>query len=826
MDRIVLDGDWTLTRERSGDRYPARVPGCVHTDLMRAGVLPELDHGDNELQHQWPVDEDWRYERSFELSPNDCAAEGLILRCAGIDTLAELMINGETVLRPDNMFRTWEVDLTGRLRAGTNTIALRFPSIVPTMQAKDREHHLPAWNLFDQRFAGKSHLRKMACAFGWDWGPKAATCGIWRTLELLVLHGARLADCLVEQEHGTQGVELALCQEFDGDPAGTTVQVVLEDPDGAVIGEIQLEPNAGAARGRLAIPEPELWWPNGMGAQPLYHLRIVLHDDDGQTLDSSTRRIGLRTIALERTADAWGENFQFVVNGRPVFMKGACWVPADYYLPRLERADYARLLGDAAAAHMNMIRLWGGGIYEDDTFYELCDEYGLLIWHDFMFACSTYPTGDPVWLESVRHEVADNVRRVRHHAAIALWCGNNELEQGLVHHTGWNERAMSWADYSRLFDVHLPDWLAELDPTRDYWPCSPHTPHGDRYNHYDPSCGDAHTWDVWFGGRPFEAQRELTHRFISEIGFQSFPEPRTFDAYTDPDERNLTSYTSDLHQRSRDGNRKIFTYLLDWYRVPADLPRTLWATQATQALCLKFAVEHARRLQPRMMGLLYWQLNDIWPCASWAGIDVHGRWKALHHHARRFFAPLLVSILEDSDAGSASIHCSNHLPQDQEVTVDWQVTDTAGAQLASGCETLGCPSQSDRVVCSVDCAAQLERHGPRRLLVWATARVDGMVCSRNCASFERPKHLALQPVAISPTFAPTTEPGIWRICLQADAPALSVRLELVDLDCRFSDNFFDLPPGEVITIEAHPANALERDELRRRLRVSHLALDS
>ncbi|MFW5751238.1 MAG: glycosyl hydrolase 2 galactose-binding domain-containing protein, partial [Planctomycetota bacterium] len=264
MDRIVLDGDWTLTRERSGDRYPARVPGCVHTDLMRAGVLPELDHGDNELQHQWPVDEDWRYERSFELSPNDCAAEGLILRCAGIDTLAELMINGETVLRPDNMFRTWEVDLTGRLCAGTNTIALRFPSIVPTMQAKDREHHLPAWNLFDQRFAGKSHLRKMACAFGWDWGPKAATCGIWRTLELLVLHGARLADCLVEQEHGAQGVELALCQEFDGDPAGTTVQVVLEDPDGAVIGEIQLEPNAGAARGRLAIPEPELWWPNGM----------------------------------------------------------------------------------------------------------------------------------------------------------------------------------------------------------------------------------------------------------------------------------------------------------------------------------------------------------------------------------------------------------------------------------------------------------------------------------------------------------------------------------------------------------------------------------
>jgi len=336
-----------------------------------------------------------------------------------------------------------------------------------------------------------------------------------------------------------------------------------------------------------------------------------------------------------------------------------------------------------ADANMNMLRVWGGGTYENEVFYDLCDELGICVWQDFMFACSTYPTFDEAFIENLRAEFTDNVRRLRHHACIALWCGNNELEQGLVGDT-WNGGQMSWEDYSKLFDKLLPETILPLDPDRDYWPCSPHSPQGDRKDHSNPKWGDAHLWDVWHGRKPFEWYRTCEHRFNSEFGFQSFPEPKTVYGYTAPQDRNVTTRVMEHHQRSGIGNAVIMQYMLDWFRLPTAFDNTLWLSQILQGMAMKYAVEHWRRAMPRGMGTLYWQINDCWPVASWSSIDYHGRWKALHYMARAFYAPVLVSGVENTEKAEVAIHVTNDRMEDVPGAVSWRVTDSAGKVLARG----------------------------------------------------------------------------------------------------------------------------------------------
>jgi beta-mannosidase len=380
---------------------------------------------------------------------------------------------------------------------------------------------------------------------------------------------------------------------------------------------------------------------------------------------------------------------------------------------------------------------------------------------------------------------------------------------------------MSWDDYERLFDRLLPALVREHDPERPYWPCSPHTPHGDRRNFNDPSCGDAHCWDVWFGGKPFEHQRTWTHRFMSEFGFQSFPELRTVESFTVPEDRNITSYVMDYHQRSTNGNRKIFSFLLDWFRLPCGLDNTLWMTQITQAACIQYACEHARRLQPRMMGILYWQLNDIWPCASWSSIDVFGRWKALHYFARRFYAPLLVSVVEDAGVYTMEIHVSNHLPESAEVVCEWKITDLDGAVLHAGREEAGIGSQENRCLRVVDCVGLVGEYGERSLLFWAELRHGPEVVSSALQTFVRPKHLELRNPALTATVSPAIGGG-FDIALRSRSPALYVRLELEAMDARFSDNFIHLDGREERRLHVTPATAISVDEVDARLRLRSL----
>ncbi|MDX9980145.1 MAG: glycoside hydrolase family 2 protein [Lentisphaeria bacterium] len=820
MKILDLCGSWQVHQANSEQVLPALVPGTIHQDLLAAGLLEDMNWRDNESRQQWVAEKDWVYRREFTVAADLLACGQVLLECQGLDTLATVLVNGHEVLDADNMFRTWEVDVKPVLVPGTNLISVYFRSTIPYICERNADFRLPCWNSYDPRFAGKSWIRKMPCSYGWDWGLMAATCGIWRGIRLLGVEQARWADVLVRQEHHDGVVDLRVCGKVErlaGQVLRMRCQVHFED--GEVIAT-DAEITGDYAEEVLRIADPRLWWPNGLGEQHLYHVTVDLVDQRGHRLDRWQRRIGLRTLELDRHKDEWGESFQFVVNGVAFFAKGANWVPADVLIPRLTRADYERLLGAAADANMNMIRAWGGGFYEQDDFFAVCDERGLLVWQDFIFACSTYPAFDPEFMASVEAEARDNIRRLRSHPSLAFWCGNNELEQGLVDDQ-WTERAMSWEDYKALFDVMLPQLVHELDPDRPYWPGSPHTPHGSRRNFNDPACGDAHCWDVWFGGKPFEYQREWTHRFMSEFGFQSFPEPRTLAAFCAPGDLNLTSYVMDYHQRSANGNRKIFAYLLDWFKMPHGLANTLWMTQVTQAECIRYACEHARRMQPRMMGVIYWQINDIWPAASWSSIDVFGRWKALQYFARRFFSPLLVSMVENRTNWTMAVHVSNHLRETADLRCEWRLTDLAGNELGAGGFPAAIKAQSNREVGVVDCAAAVAEQGERNLILWTRLFQGDELVSANYQTFARPKHLELRDPGLEVKVEQTGE-NRFAATVTAARPALYVRLELADADAWFGDNFLALAGGESRTIELSPWQPASLADVRARLRVSSL----
>ncbi|NLF29375.1 MAG: glycoside hydrolase family 2 protein, partial [Planctomycetes bacterium] len=624
------------------------------------------------------------------------------------------------------------------------------------------------------------------------------------------------------QEHRPGAVDLDVAVEAEvADPAAALAAEVVLTLDGTPVAEGRVGLWDGKGSVRLTVTNPRLWWPAGMGEQPLYQVEVCLLDAGGQALDCDTKRIGLRTLRLDRHADAWGESFQFVANGVPFFAKGGNWVPADQFPTRLTAERYRDLLASCAAANMNMIRVWGGGIYEPDVFYDLCDELGLCIWQDFMFACSAYPTNQPGFLDDVRAEAIDNVRRIRHHACIALWCGNNEVEQCNVSEE-WKAHYMSWADYGRIFDDLLPSVVAELDPQRDYWPSSPHTPGSNRADVNDPTRGDAHLWAVWHRREPFEWYRTCEHRFNSEFGFQAFPEPRTVRGYTLPEDRNVTAPIMEHHQRSRSGNSLILHYMLDWFRLPGRFDDLLWLSQIQQGMAITYAVEHWRRSMPRGMGTLYWQINDTWPVASWSSVDYHGRWKALHHMARRFFAPVLLSAVEDPAAGTVEIHLTSDRLEPGRGQVAWTLTTVAGRRLDEGAFAADIPAGGNRCVHTLQLADRLGEHGPAGLLVWLKL-TDGAgdVVSRNLAVFARPKQMNLPDPGIAADVREDA-PGAFRVRLTAEAPALWAWLELADADARLSDNFFHLAPDEPREILIEPAEPMTLEALRSRLRVRSL----
>ena len=793
MKTQSLTGNWEFRQAGTADWSPATVPGGVHTDLLALGCIPDPFVGDNERRVAWVAEADWEYRSRFTADAELREQPRVWLVCDGLDTLATVSLNGRVLGLADNMFRRyrWEVK---PLLAEDNELLIAFASPVQYVSEQQAQRPLPG---VSQAIAGGPHLRKAPCQFGWDWGPQLPPVGIWKGLRLEGDDGAALSDVHLRQSHADGAVRLSAAVAVEqpaGEPLTARLRVIA--PDGETW---TVEAAASAAQPAdlsLPIPQPQLWWPNGYGAQPLYRIVVSLWRGEVE-VDRRDYQVGLRTVELRQEADQWGRSFQFVVNGVPIFAKGSNWIPADSFPTRISDDYLETLIRAAAETHHNMLRVWGGGFYEEERFYDLCDRYGILVWQDFIFSCSVYPLDEPTFLENVRAEVEENVRRLRHRASLALWCGNNEMEWGWV---DWGWRALPELDalkvaYDRFFHHTLPAWCAAADPDTAYWPSSPSSdtpfaaPNGQQQ-------GDAHYWDVWHGRQPFTAYRNQYPRFMSEFGFQALPPLATIRTYADEADWNMTSYVMEQHQKNASGNSLMVGQMLDTFRLPQEFSSLVYLSMVLQAEGIRYGVEHWRRQRDRVAGTLYWQLNDCWPVASWSSLDYFGRWKALHYAARRFYAPLLLSI-EDAPP-RFGVYVTSDRRDSWEGLVRWSLETLDGTTLAGGEEPLRAAPLATTPVNSFDLAGYVTGDNRRELVFVAELWSPDGPLARQTAFFVPTKHLALVDPQLTATCS--GDGGQLRVELCGRSLARLVELELDGADVVFSDNYFDLPAGRVATI--------------------------
>lgn len=677
MIKYLLHGNWEL-RQCGEERWiSATVPGSVFRDYMNAGMLEDPFWRDNEDGFYELMKNDFEYRCVFDVPDELFVKKHLLLRCEGIDTLADITLNGAAVASVDNMHRTWELDVRDSVKKDGNVLSIIFRSALNYVTEEQKKFFCDGSR---ESISGMPHVRKAHYMFGWDWGPYLIDAGIWRSIALVGYDDVRMTDIEIRQKHSDGTVELAVTPELCGAADGVAFDAMLTAPDGS---KYRFE------NGRLTVSEPELWWPNGYGAQPLYTVEARI-SRDGALIDTVTKKIGLRTISLSTCDDEYGQEFAFAVNGVKIFAMGANYIPQDNIISRVSREGTARLLGDCVAANFNMLRVWGGGYYPDDDFYDLCDEYGILVWQDMMFACGAYNLTEH-FEENIENEIRDNLCRIRHHACLALICGNNEIED-VISHNGYRTTRKQIVDYHMIFERIIPSLARKYAPDTAYRPSSPSSGgYFDDANAFNR--GDVHYWYVWHGGVPFSEYRKYHFRFCSEFGFQSFPSMKTIESFTLPEDRNLFSYVMEKHQRNNGANSRILQYMEQLYELPADMPSFVYYSQLLQAEAIRYGVEHWRRNRGRCMGATYWQLNDCWPVASWSSIDYYGRWKLLHYAAKRFFAPILLSCEEEGlltqntnvnvkkdIKKSIRLNVSNETARDIEAEVVWSIR-TAGSEI-------------------------------------------------------------------------------------------------------------------------------------------------
>jgi beta-mannosidase len=838
----ALSGPWTFRRVASNAAaaepwLPATVPGCVHTDLFANGKIGDPFYRLNEKDQQWIEHEGWEYRTTFRVDAETRAQEHVELVFQGLDTYAEVFLNGVSVLWATNMFRTWRISVKGQLTDGDNVLVVRFRS--PISYVKSAYDHLgyrlPAVN--DQAPEMVSMFtRKAPYHYGWDWGPRFVTSGIWRPVTMEAWSAARLDDVQLFQDRLDAGVaELTVkARVVATSPGRARVQVSLPEEASAAPAEVDVGLKAGIndVSVLLRIEKPERWWPNGLGPQRRYTLETRLTWENVARGVRRTR-IGLRTIEVmnQRDNDGGkpGKSFTIKVNGAPVFMKGANWVPADSFLPRVTEARYRALLESAAAVHMNMIRVWGGGVYEDDRFYELCDELGLLVWQDFMFACSMYP-GDAAFVENVHREAVDNIRRIRNHPSLALWAGNNEIEAawqgwGWAWKFGLSGKVQEklWNDYQQMFHVMLPAVVAAEDPGRFYTRSSPSADEDDvKANKL--GWGDMHYWGVWHAEEPYTKYAENTSRFMSEYGFQSFPELSTVARYTVPGDWDIASPVMSSHQRHPRGNQLINTYLQRDFRKPKDFASFLYVGQVLQATVIRYAAEAHRRQMGHNWGSLYWQLDDCWPVASWSGIDYFGRWKALHYAARRFFAPVLVSPVEED--GTVKVWAISDRRTPITAHLSLRLLDFNGNELWRHDQDARLGPNASHLLATIPRREALAGADPKRVVLVAELTEAGKRLSRNTLSFLKTKDLELPTPELHLDVEPRAD-GTFAVRLLTRRFARDVMLSMTTpaapvIDGFFDDNDFDLFPGEAVTVVFHPGAPTTLEAVRGALRAISL----
>ena len=781
-----LNNNWQMRIAGEDIWLPARVPGSIYQDLTDGGRLDDPYWRDNEKKALAIMENHFVYRCVFRKEEKEYSEA--ILRFESLDTLTEIHLNGRKLGNTENMHRIYEYEVTDIL-AEENLLEIFFRPALSYI--RDCQEKVRAEGCIDA-MDGFAHIRKAHSMFGWDWGPRIPDGGILRDVTVCYRDAAWIEDVHIRQRHEEGYVTLAIQAEMGKggrEDLPIFYEVSVTAPDGAKLRK------TGSPR-EIRINNPILWWPNGLGSPNLYEVEIRLFAGD-RLLDTWKKRIGLRTITIRREKDAYGESFATEVNGQQVFAMGADYIPQDNIFGRIRKERTRKLLESCVMANFNTIRVWGGGYYPEDYFLDLCDELGLMVWQDFMFACAVYELTD-AFEENIRAEFADNIRRMRHHACLALWCGNNEMEM-FVAGGGWGNTPKQMSDYFKMYEYIIPKMLKEYDPDTFYWPASPSS--GGGFD--DPNCydrGDVHYWDVWHGGKPITEFRKFYFRYLSEFGFQSFPTMKTVESFTLPRDRNIFSYVMEKHQRNNSANGKIMTYMEQEYLYPSDFATLLYASQMLQAEAIKNGVEHLRRHRGRCMGAVYWQLNDIWPGASWSSIDYYSRWKALHYYAKRFFAPVLLSCEEESRMTqerninaekpdfrkSVRFNISNETFEEKHMEVSWTVRDADGGELCGENIILTIPPFSSEWTRKWE----LPDLDASREYVSYSLRENGAAVSQGSVLFTMPKYFEFMDPGLTVSSDGDT------ITVQAECYAKGVEIRNENEDLILSDNYFDMDGGE------------------------------
>ncbi|MDR1937674.1 MAG: glycoside hydrolase family 2 protein [Tannerellaceae bacterium] len=824
---------WTFKQVRGNNWYPATVPGVVHTDLMDNRLIEDPFFRLNERAVQWVDKEDWEYKTTLNVPAGVFGKEHIELLFKGLDTYADVFLNDSCILKANNMFREWTVNVKPLLKQGDNELRVYFRSPVKEDLPKFDAIHYPIEAGNDQSENGgildkklSVFARKAGYHYGWDWGPRLVTSGVWRPAYLVAWNDARIENIHYLQESVTarQARVKARVELFADKEGEATLQINAEGIKNGWETKARLKKGLNLVETDLVIQNPRLWWSNGLGEPFLYPFTATV-SIGGQTADSRTERIGLRDLKVIREKDAAGHTFYFRLNGVKVFAKGANYIPQDNFLPRVTPERHQKTLMDAVNANMNMLRVWGGGVYEDDRFYELCDQYGILIWQDFMFACSTYPM-NPEMLENIRLEAVDNVKRLRNHPCIALWCGNNE------NHTAW----FNWGwmpkyrrlgvldemrkDYKDVFHGVLPEVVQACDPQAFYWPSSPYAgdpdaPAESGKANWNPD-GDGHYWGVWHAKDSIANFNVIRARFFSEYGFQSFPEYQSVLQYA-PETRDHDIFSEVMMAHQRGGsnaNALIEWYLLNEYRKPKDFPSFLYMGQLLQGDAIKTAIEAHRRDMPYCMGTLFWQHNDCWPVASWSSRDYYGRWKAQHYFAKKAYANILVSPLAKDNRLDVYV-VSDHVKAVKGVLLV-RVMDLKGKLLFEKKIKASLPANSSRVQFSAPLETVLKGVPRNEVVVNARFIPDGkpLEIYANNYFLNRYKDINFPKANIRKTSVASGDG--FDVTLESDVFARGVFLSMEGIDNFFSDNYFDLLPGEPVTI--HVTTSLDKASFDRQLK--------
>lgn len=852
MQKQSLSGAWELTDSKKAVNVTGHLPGCNFLDMMENGVIKDPFWGENEKDMMEYVERDYEYSRFFDSSSGLLANDSVDLVVSGLDTLAEVRLNGKVIANTDNVHRTYRFPVKELLKEEGNHIQIHFFSPLPYLEEKNREDNLK-FNT-GMGIEGISHIRKIQCHFGWDWGPVLPPAGISGSIELEGYTTARIKQTSISQEHKPESVVLHISTDIltsnnisqtlksrnsdfaeqvevdnerpeeasqqaekivsdKSEEAGFLLKTSIHYPSGIVkVVESRFSGNAGVQN--IEIENPELWWCNGLGDQPLCGVAVELFDGD-RLLDDKHMKIGLRTIELDTKKDSIGNNFRFLINGVPIFVKGADWIPSDSFITRTSREDLEFYMAGAKNANMNMLRVWGGGYYESDTFYDLCDRYGILVWQDFGFACLPYPFYNQDFLDNVELEVKDNVQRIKHHASLALWCGNNEIEL-MTMLIKINARLKE--ANGKFFHDTLKNWVNKEDGITPYWPGSPNSGAPfDKPNDFNR--GDTHLWQVWHGMLPIEHFRKMPTRFCSEFGMESLPSMKAVRTITDKKEPDIFDSVMMAHQKSKGGNQKMLFYLLAKFRNPVRFEDFVYLSQIVQAETIREATEEWKRNIGKCNGAIYWQYNDCWPVASWAGIDYEKQYKAVIYSSKTFNQPLSASL--DIRKGTADIYVVNEYPGEEKIKLHCQIEDFSGNLIWQEEKNLTMRGVQAVKALSLSLGTVLKGSGREdKVMVIRLLKGEKVIFTQN-RLLVPDKEASLQKTGITKELKREGQRGV--LTLKTDTYARYVYVDIPGVDTPLSDNFFDIRGNGSYTLTFDMPKGIEDTELLERISLNTLS---